>query len=95
MSYRLRDDVQWAEIYGRHLTNWEAVAMLGAMAWRQAAEAAQRDRALASNLQSNQWSISGICYHLDSIGIRPDLMTMQWAMAQEGAAPPIRPFAWR
>ena len=85
----LRTDIRWSDLFGRYSSDWAAVVMLGAMAWRQAAEVAQTNSALASNLQCNQWSIDGICTHLDWHGIRPDEITMQWAMAQEGAAPPV------
>jgi hypothetical protein len=88
-------DVQWVDLHNRYMTDWPAVAILGAHAWRQAAEVAQRDSALASNLQCNSWSINGICWHLDAVGVRPDLMTMEWAMAQEGTAPPVPYFVAR
>jgi hypothetical protein len=80
---------RWADIFGHHASDWRVLVELAAMAWRQAAIAAQTDAALASNLQCNSWSISGICYHLDSIGIWPDRITMEWAMSTDGAPPPV------
>lgn len=88
-GYNLRSDIRWGEIFNRVMTDWSAQVELAAMGWRQAAIAARSDQALASNLQCNSHTIAGICEYLDYAGIRPDDITMQWALSLEGDAPPV------
>lgn len=95
IGYNFRSDVRWHEMFDRYMTDWPALAQLAAMAWRQASDVAQTDQAMASNLQCNQWSISGICGYLDSHGVRPDEMTLRWAVERDGGAPPVPFFVAR